>query len=71
MYAMEWDAEDIKIWHFPRSAIPIDISLAPITAPNPSSWGPPQAVFGGSSCNVDSYFYNMSLVINTVSKKAI
>ncbi|KAI0429856.1 glycoside hydrolase family 16 protein [Xylaria sp. FL1042] len=65
VYAMEWDATDIKIWHFPRIAIPYDISRAPIITPDPASWGPPQARFGGSECDADSHFFNMSLVINT------
>ncbi|KAI0555480.1 glycoside hydrolase family 16 protein [Xylaria curta] len=65
VYALEWNSEDIKIWHFPRTAIPKDISLAPITVPDPTTWGPPQALFGGSRCDADSYFFNMSLVINT------
>ncbi|KAI1498722.1 glycoside hydrolase family 16 protein [Biscogniauxia marginata] len=65
VYALEWDSEDLKIWHFPRSAIPDDISFAPVTNPDPSTWGPPQAIFGGSSCDPDTYFFNMSLAINT------
>ncbi|KAI0203770.1 hypothetical protein F4808DRAFT_476169 [Astrocystis sublimbata] len=65
VYAMEWDAEDIKIWHFARASIPEDIKTAPMTTPDPSTWGPPQARFGGSSCDAKSHFWNMSLVINT------
>ncbi|KAI0523681.1 glycoside hydrolase family 16 protein [Xylaria bambusicola] len=65
VYAMEWDSQDIKIWHFPRMAIPYDIRNAPIVTPDPTRWGPPQARFGGSECDTDSHFYNMSLVINT------
>ncbi|KAI0160412.1 glycoside hydrolase family 16 protein [Xylariaceae sp. FL1272] len=65
VYALEWDSKFLKIWHFPRSTIPDDIKMAPMIKPNPSSWGLPQAVFGGSSCDPDTYFYNMSLVINT------
>lgn len=68
MYALEWDSRDIKIWHFPRKAIPDDIKLAPVRTPDPTKWGPPQALFGGSTCEADSHFYNMSLVINTVSR---
>lgn len=67
VYALEWDDEELKIWHFPRSAIPDDIVYAGIVSPNPETWGPPQAVFGGSDCDADTYFYNLSLVINTVS----
>ncbi|KAI1810616.1 glycoside hydrolase family 16 protein [Poronia punctata] len=63
VYALEWDSDGIRIWHFPRSAIPDNVNRAPL--PDPTTWGPPQALFGGSKCDVDSYFYNMSLVINT------
>ncbi|KAI0470160.1 glycoside hydrolase family 16 protein [Xylaria cf. heliscus] len=65
VYALEWDSQDIKIWHFPRTAIPDDIQRAPITTPDPANWGPPQALFGGSSCEPDSHFFNMSLAIET------
>ncbi|KAI1821533.1 concanavalin A-like lectin/glucanase domain-containing protein [Xylaria intraflava] len=65
VYAVEWDSNDIKIWHFPRSGIPDDIKLAPMVDPEPSTWGPPQAMFGGAMCRPNSYFFNMSLVINT------
>ncbi|KAK7744833.1 hypothetical protein SLS62_009995 [Diatrype stigma] len=66
VYALEWDNEELKIWHFPRSAIPDDIVYAGSSAsPEPETWGPPQAVFGGSDCDADTYFYNLSLVINT------
>ncbi|EMR61696.1 putative endo- -beta- protein [Eutypa lata UCREL1] len=65
VYALEWDDEELKIWHFPRSAIPDDIVYAGIVSPNPETWGPPQAVFGGSDCDANTYFYNLSLVINT------
>ncbi|KAK8028705.1 WSC domain [Apiospora marii] len=63
-YALEWDSDGLKIWHFPRSAIPSDIAFAPLTSPDPASWGPPQAIFGGLGCDTDSFFFNMSLVIN-------
>ncbi|TWU76633.1 hypothetical protein ED733_008264 [Metarhizium rileyi] len=61
VYAMEWDDEFIKIWHFARSNIPRDITDK---APDPTSWGLPQALFGGARCNVDDFFENMNLVIN-------
>ncbi|KAH8197118.1 hypothetical protein TruAng_008723 [Truncatella angustata] len=67
VYAMEWTEERIKIWHFRRSEIPDDISFAPLQTPDPSTWGAPQALFGGpseSSCETDKYFFNLSLAIN-------
>lgn len=64
VYAMEWDDEYIKIWHFARSQIPSDIDNK---EPDPSGWGLPDAIFGGDSCDVDNFFKDMSLVINIVS----
>ncbi|KAI1468697.1 glycoside hydrolase family 16 protein [Daldinia caldariorum] len=65
VYALEWDSEDLKLWHFPRSTIPDNIVYAHVLGPDPTTWGPPQAVFGGSSCSPDEHFFNMSLVLNT------
>ncbi|KAJ2979650.1 hypothetical protein NUW58_g7148 [Xylaria curta] len=65
VYALEWSPQDIKIWHFPRTAIPDDIYLAPEATLDPTTWGPPQALFGGSKCETDAHFFNMSLAINT------
>ncbi|KAI1461555.1 glycoside hydrolase family 16 protein [Annulohypoxylon moriforme] len=65
VYALEWDSEDLKLWHFPRSTIPDNIIYGHVVGPDPSSWGPPHAIFGGSSCKPENYFFNMSLVINT------
>lgn len=61
VYAMKWDSDHISVWHFSRGKVPSDISDK---NPDPSSWGLPDAIFGGDSCNVDKYFKNMSLVIN-------
>ncbi|KAG5935278.1 hypothetical protein E4U59_005693 [Claviceps monticola] len=61
VYAMEWDSEYIKIWHFARSQIPRNIKTK---KPDPKTWGLPDAIFGGDSCDVDKYFKNMNLVIN-------
>ncbi|KAL6896526.1 glycoside hydrolase family 16 protein [Trichoderma evansii] len=61
VYAMEWNEANIRIWHFPRGSIPRDIENK---EPDPDSWGQPVAIFGGSSCDVDTYFKNMRLVLN-------
>ncbi|KAM0249219.1 hypothetical protein ACHAQJ_009125 [Trichoderma viride] len=61
VYAMEWDPENIRIWHFPRGSIPDDIENK---KPDPDTWGQPMAIFGGPSCDVDKYFKNMRLVLN-------
>ncbi|ETS83011.1 hypothetical protein PFICI_04887 [Pestalotiopsis fici W106-1] len=67
VYAMEWTDDGIMIWHFARGNIPNDIRYRPLTKPDPSNWGAPQALFGGpagSSCETNKFFYNMSLAIN-------
>ncbi|KAI2623511.1 glycoside hydrolase family 16 protein [Hypomontagnella submonticulosa] len=64
VYAMLWESQDLKLWHFPRSTIPDNIVYAHVVGPDPSSWGPPQAIFGGSSCDTDAHFFNLSLVFN-------
>lgn len=66
VYAMQWESDGIKIWHWKRADIPQNIRLAPLLTPDPESWGMPQATFGGASCDTDTYFYNMSLAINIV-----
>jgi hypothetical protein len=65
VYAVQWDSQHLKVWHFPRGAIPVDIADK---QPDPDGWGPPEAIFGGSSCDVDSFWKNMKLVINIVSR---
>ncbi|VUC25349.1 unnamed protein product [Clonostachys rosea] len=61
VYAMDWDSQRIRVWHFPRGRIPSDIKAK---NPNPANWGLPQAAFGGRSCDVDRYFKDMSIVLN-------
>lgn len=67
VYAMEWTAEDIRIWHWPRQSIPADVVDK---QPDPASWGLPTALFGTSTCDPDTYFRNMSIVIQTVSRSS-
>jgi hypothetical protein len=59
---MEWLSESIKIWFFPRQNIPSDINSG---TPNPSQWSPPILQAGGDTCNIDSHFRDMALVIDT------
>ncbi|KXH46651.1 mixed-linked glucanase [Colletotrichum salicis] len=62
VYALEWTSEAISIWHWPRQSIPDDIVAK---NPDPSGWGLPSALFGTSTCDVDTYFKDMSIVIQT------
>lgn len=65
VYAMLWSATELRVWHFARGAIPPDLTSK---TPDPSGWGTPQALFGGSSgaCDVDKHFADMSIVLNIV-----
>ncbi|KAF2149354.1 glycoside hydrolase family 16 protein [Myriangium duriaei CBS 260.36] len=62
VYAVDWTSADIRVWFFPRSAIPASISSG---NPNPQAdFGTPTAVFGGS-CNIDAMFFDMAIVFDT------
>lgn len=61
-FAMLWDQIGIRIWHFPRSEIPPDLTSK---SPNPSTWPVPQAFWSSATCNVDTFFKDHVIVINT------
>ncbi|KAI5830114.1 glycoside hydrolase family 16 protein [Schizophyllum commune Tattone D] len=61
VYAHTWTDEGIKIWHFPRTSIPADITTG---NPNPDSWGAPAAFFSASSCDMGSHFYDHVLTFD-------
>ncbi|KKY18371.1 hypothetical protein UCRPC4_g04988 [Phaeomoniella chlamydospora] len=63
VFATEWTSEAIKVWFWPRDAIPSDI-LESQPNPGDQSWGAPQAVFSGD-CDIDSHFQNMQIIIDT------
>lgn len=61
VYAMEWNEDFIRIYYFPRNAIPADIKA---DTPDPSKWGLPSASFekqhGG--CDIASNFPAQTIV---------
>lgn len=61
VFAHQWDQNGIKIWHFPRTAIPSDITEQ---NPNPSGWGDPVAYWSASSCDMASHFSEHTLVLD-------
>jgi hypothetical protein len=61
VYATEWTSSYIRIWFFPRSAIPADIQVG---TPDPSTWGVPQANFQGN-CDIDQHFAKHNIVFDT------
>ncbi|KAE8449223.1 hypothetical protein EG329_008390 [Mollisiaceae sp. DMI_Dod_QoI] len=65
VYAMEWTSSSIKIWNFPRSAIPADITSG---SPDPSTWSTPVSAFSSGAnggCNIDSHFSGHNIVFDT------
>jgi hypothetical protein len=60
VYAMQWTSDYIRVWVFPRTAIPADIINK---TPNPSLWGLPAANQQGS-CVIDQHFQGHSIVLN-------
>lgn len=59
VYAMEWTAQTISIFHFSRNSIPVDLSSG---HPTPSTWGIPLAEFSG--CDLQEFIKNQSLVFD-------
>ncbi|KAL1986124.1 hypothetical protein VTN96DRAFT_6776 [Rasamsonia emersonii] len=61
VYALLWTDEAIKIWFFPRSAIPESITSG---NPNPDEFGTPLADFEGT-CDIGKEFQTQKLVFDT------
>ena len=57
---MEWTSASIRVWFFPRNAIPGSIISG---TPDVDSFGVPNANFEGD-CDIGAHFYNHSLVFN-------
>lgn len=68
VYALLWEETTLQVWHFPRGSVPPDVDSQ---SPAPSGWGPPQALFGTVSCDVEEHFADMSIVLDLVSHKVI
>lgn len=59
--AMELRSEGIRMWQFPRSSIPVDISSG---NPDPSAWGEANADFPNTDCDIEKHFQNQSIIAN-------
>ena len=70
VYAAELRREGIRIWFFPRAAMPGDVRTAissgdaDTTAPDPSRWPQALADFPNTDCDVGAHFRNQSIIMN-------
>ncbi|KAF9524068.1 concanavalin A-like lectin/glucanase domain-containing protein [Crepidotus variabilis] len=62
VYAMKWDSTGIAIYFFPRNSIPDDINNE---APNPDSWGLPQARWPATTCDPFKFFVDHVAIFDT------
>jgi hypothetical protein len=64
VYAMEWTSSWIRVYFFPRNAIPHDIQTG---HPDPSSWGLPTANFDSQygDCDIDANFPPQTIYFDT------
>lgn len=63
VYATEFSKNGVSVWFFPRANVPSDLS-SNSSAPDPSGWGEPAARYGGSSCDIPTFFAPQHLVID-------
>ncbi|KAF2400425.1 beta-1,3-1,4-glucanase, partial [Trichodelitschia bisporula] len=61
VYATLWTSDSISVYHFPRNAIPADITYG---NPDPSGWGIPQAHFQGS-CDFTKAIQQQTIIFDT------
>ncbi|CAG8150962.1 unnamed protein product [Penicillium salamii] len=61
VYALEWTAEYLKIWHFPRNSIPASIKSG---KPDVTQFGTPMALVE-ESCDVANAFKSQSFIFDT------
>jgi len=62
VFAHLWDQDGLKIWHFPRTDIPADITAG---NPDPSSWPAPVGYWAATQCDMAEHFHDHSLVLDT------
>ncbi|KAF7370506.1 GH16 domain-containing protein [Mycena sanguinolenta] len=62
VYAHLVSSSGIKIWQFPRTAIPADITAK---TPNPANWGKPVAFWSSSTCDISSHFKDHVITFDT------
>lgn len=63
VYALQWDSNGIKTYHWSRKSIPADVKAG---KPKPSAkWGKPENFVHYSKCSPYKHFNQLRIVINT------
>ena len=61
VYAMDWRANGIRVWFFPRNKIPKDVKAL---APTMRGWGTPAAEFPNSHCDIETHFKQHHIIFD-------
>lgn len=61
VFATLWDNTGIKIWFFPRTSIPSDITSG---SPDPRGWNEPVAFWDTKGCDTNSHFGPQNIVFD-------
>ncbi|KAF2705200.1 glycoside hydrolase family 16 protein, partial [Pleomassaria siparia CBS 279.74] len=62
VYATQWTDAAINMWFFARGKEPADVLGA---APDPSTWGTPDAHFANTNCDIGNMFKKQQIVFDT------
>ncbi|KAI0338722.1 glycoside hydrolase family 16 protein [Trametopsis cervina] len=60
-FAMQWDAQGIRVWSFYRALVPLDVQAG---EPRPETWGTPTAWLSPDGCNIFENFINHTIVFD-------
>jgi hypothetical protein len=61
IFALLWNSDGFRIWHFERQSIPQDVFSGD---PNPDSWPIANAFLSAANCATDSFFSPQTLILD-------
>ncbi|CCG81714.1 Glycosyl hydrolase [Taphrina deformans PYCC 5710] len=68
-YAMDWRSTGIRVWFFPRTALPSDLQVlsddpTSTAVPTMQNWGQAVANYPAGNCDIDSHFKNHKIIFD-------
>lgn len=60
-HAFVWTEDEAKMYFWTPGEVPKDVASG---KPNPSSWGRPEASWGGDSCKPNDFLWNLQLIVS-------